>query len=582
MDAAEEQRILEIVRAAAGDPALLALVPLDLTFANAPEAERARLREALIAAAVPHWFDGPLLAALLAISLDEAGDLMPKLRRLTNVETFPARGESACNVHEASRGALRRMLREDRPDRFRELSSLAMQAMAADTAVHARIERLYHHFAADSDAAASECEALDLEVTLLGREDSKQALAGTLKELLQAGWLTGKARTEAVLSVAERRNSRGETASLEPDAREVIRLAGKFSAETAAGRGHALLGDVLIAQGNIGGALNAYRNYFTISERLAAQDTGNAGWQRSLAVAYSKLGDVLRLQGKLVGALDASRVSLAISKRLASQDVGNAGWQSDLANAHAMAGTVMKEQGNLDEALDACRKNFEIRERLTAQDASNKSWQRNLAVALANLGDVLNARSNRTEALDAYQKSLTISERLAAQDTGNAGWQRSLAVAYSKFGDVLSAQGNRVGVLDFYRRHLAILERLTARDTSNAGWQRDLAVAHAMVGNILGAQGNLGGALDAYRKDLAIFELLTARDVGNAGWRRDLALAHKRLGQLFHRIHIRKKAKEHSKKAVNAMRQAVLMSPSNTWWREDLEQMELDLFILGD
>ena len=30
------------------------------------------------------------------------------------------------------------------------------------------------------------------------------------------------------------------------------------------------------------------------------------------------------------------------------------------------------------------------------------------------------------------------------------------------------------------------------------------------------------------------------------------------------------------------MRQAVLMSPSNTWWREDLEQMELDLFILGD
>ena len=239
MDVAEEQRILEIVRAAAGDPAALALVPLDLTFADAPETERARLREALIAAAVPHWFDGPFLAALLATSPDEARDLMVKLRRLTNVETFPARGESACNVHEASRLALRRRLREDRPDWFRELSRRAMEALAADTSVHARIERLYHHFAADSDVAASECEALDLEVMLTGREDSKQALAGALKELLQTGWLIGKARAEAVLSVAERRSSRGETASLESDAREAIRLAEECNAEAPAGRGYA-------------------------------------------------------------------------------------------------------------------------------------------------------------------------------------------------------------------------------------------------------------------------------------------------------------------------------------------------------
>lgn len=115
MDAAEEQRILDILRAAQGDPALLALVPLDLTFAEAPQAERERLRTALIAASVPHWFDGPFLAALLATSADEACDLVGKLRGLTNVEDFPARGESACNVHEASRLALREHLRTQQP-----------------------------------------------------------------------------------------------------------------------------------------------------------------------------------------------------------------------------------------------------------------------------------------------------------------------------------------------------------------------------------------------------------------------------------------------------------------------------------
>jgi hypothetical protein len=49
--------------------------------------------------------------------------------------------------------------------------------------------------------------------------------------------------------------------------------------------------------------------------------------QRNLSVAYEKLGDVLVAQGKLDGALKAHRGSVAIRERLVKAEPGNAGRQ---------------------------------------------------------------------------------------------------------------------------------------------------------------------------------------------------------------------------------------------------------------
>jgi predicted negative regulator of RcsB-dependent stress response len=65
-------------------------------------------------------------------------------------------------------------------------------------------------------------------------------------------------------------------------------------------------------------------------KRLAEQDKTNSGWQRDLSVSYQKVGDVLVAQGKLQEALEAYQQTLAIMKRLAEQDKTNSGWQRDL------------------------------------------------------------------------------------------------------------------------------------------------------------------------------------------------------------------------------------------------------------
>jgi predicted negative regulator of RcsB-dependent stress response len=85
------------------------------------------------------------------------------------------------------------------------------------------------------------------------------------------------------------------------------------------------IGSVLVAQGNLTAALQAYRDSLAIRERLA-KDPGDADWQRDLAVSYSKVGDVLVAQGNLTEALQAYRDSQTILERLAKADPGNADW----------------------------------------------------------------------------------------------------------------------------------------------------------------------------------------------------------------------------------------------------------------
>src|ERR1035441_680599 len=115
MSFAEQLRLLQ---AAQGDPAKLALATADLKYPELSEADRADLKKALEAAAIPHWCNEGILANLLQISPEDSSVRLNRLRELTVVEPFPARGETAVNVHESARLALRKALVSDSRERF--------------------------------------------------------------------------------------------------------------------------------------------------------------------------------------------------------------------------------------------------------------------------------------------------------------------------------------------------------------------------------------------------------------------------------------------------------------------------------
>jgi hypothetical protein len=69
-------------------------------------------------------------------------------------------------------------------------------------------------------------------------------------------------------------------------------------------------------------------------------------WQRDLSVSHIKVGDVLVAQGNLPGALEAFRRSLAMAERLAAADPGNMEWQRDLAVSHYKLAGLARQHGD--------------------------------------------------------------------------------------------------------------------------------------------------------------------------------------------------------------------------------------------
>ena len=95
-----------------------------------------------------------------------------------------------------------------------------------------------------------------------------------------------------------------------------------------------------------------------VQARLAIADPSNAGWQRDLSVSHNKIGDVLRAQGDLAGALKAYREDMAVAARLATADPSNADWQRDLYVSYWRMADISEKTGT-GEALDWWRKAYE-------------------------------------------------------------------------------------------------------------------------------------------------------------------------------------------------------------------------------
>src|SRR5262249_23208097 len=152
-------------------------------FPDLPDGERAALRSALAAAAVPHWCDAAILADVTSDRDSLLPDQWARFKALPVVESFPARGTDAVNVHEATRLALRKRLAETQQARFIDLSAQSARVFETDTRPVGRIEWIYHLLVADPERGALELEELDRAWSGTARHENLAALSAALTEL---------------------------------------------------------------------------------------------------------------------------------------------------------------------------------------------------------------------------------------------------------------------------------------------------------------------------------------------------------------------------------------------------------------
>ena len=571
MNLAEQLRILETAH---GNPALLALATVDLGYPALPADERQQIRAALIAASLPHWCDPPYLAALLDLPIGEGERLLDRLRPLTVIEPFRTRGPAAVDVHEAARLALREHLRTSDATRWTELSSRAHRQVASGTEAHARIEAVYHLFAIDKPAAAAACEALDRDFLDQGREESRLALALAMQELTTAGWLDGPALVEALLAQYASRVWRGESAQLEAETRRVVDLARDAAHPWGVARGLDLLGDALLAKGQLDMAADAYEESLDILMGLAKADPAMVSYQRDLAAAHVKCGDIAKARGNLASAARSYDHSLRTYREIAARDPSDSRYQRDVGAALGRVGDAAAAQGHLDDAQAAYQQYQSTFESLVSIDANNTDWVRELAVANGKVGEIARTRRRLDDALTAFRKALALFTGLTARDPTNVLWQREVAVAHSQVGDIVLDKGDLDAATSSFRESLAIADRLSRADPHNTTRQRDLAFAHMRLGTVAKAQQRFGEALAAFSQSLAIATRLAAADPSNVEWRRDLAFHYNLAGQVRLELGQKEQARADFSSSVREMQRVVEASPAISEWQQELDYLK--------
>ncbi len=475
-----EQTIAKL-QAAQGDPQKLALITLEIVLSG----HQPELRNAFIAAAIPHWFDTQILAKLLQIDEVQAASYIDQLQRLPMVERFATR--DAWNVHEATRLALRSQLIAEQNVKFQQLSARAAQCFLADEP-HQRVEHLFHLLVSAPAEAESDLSAL----RTAWRERQEQLALGALLLELEGDRLLPQT-PQFQLDLARLYRSLGDLARMfgQSQTAHVYFLRqqavceqllqsepGKLEYEWQLSVSFTNLGDIARALGQNEQAQAYFQKALVIRERLAQAEPNRADLQRDLSVSYERLGRLARNLGQNDQAQAYFQKALAIAERLAQAEPNRADLQRDLSISYERLGDLARDLGQNDQAQAYFQKALAIREPLAQAEPNRADLQRDLSISYNNLGGLARDLGQNNKAQAYFQKALVISERLAQAEPNRADLQRDLSFSYHQLGSLAHHLGQNEQAQAYFQKALAITERLAQVEPNRADLQRDLCVSY--------------------------------------------------------------------------------------------------------
>jgi tetratricopeptide (TPR) repeat protein len=344
------------------------------------------VREAVWAAAIPHWFDAPFLSALLDNPGFASSEHFSSLLALSFIESFPGRGY---NVHERTRALLLKRLWQDDREKYRTLSRRAADYCAweeSDTLW--RVETISHLLIADPDRGVSQLIDVGWEwhnspnfaynkVETLARAAREHADEGRLSERASA-WTTF---WEALLDSDYSRFLSAKKRFLEIP----LKIDQNLTVETTF-----RLGDVYLSLSETAKARACYEEALAIYRAMDAK-LGEAN-------CISLLGDVHLSLSETAKARACYEEALAIYRAMDAK-LGEANSIRALGDVHLSLSETTEARVRYEEALsDYCR----IIER-TPNDAH----------AFYNRGNTYRALQDYSAALADFSRALELNPNLA-------------------------------------------------------------------------------------------------------------------------------------------------------------------------
>jgi hypothetical protein len=154
------------------------------------------------------------------------------------------------------------------------------------------------------------------------------------------------------------------------------------------------IGDVLVAQGDINGALTVYREGLAIDRALvarviekdklstAANDPTAMRWQIDLIGDLDRIGGFFQSQGDTEATLSAYRLELELGRKFAGTGPNNPQTERQIPVVLTKLGFVYGSQGNFSMSIAQCGEAADVTRALIGKDRNNSQWQIDLVASL--------------------------------------------------------------------------------------------------------------------------------------------------------------------------------------------------------
>jgi tetratricopeptide (TPR) repeat protein len=347
------------------------------------------LQAATWAAAVPHWFDAEILAALLERPALDCVRLYNDLQNLPFVESFEDRG--GYNIHEVTRAAMLDHLWRQRHQDYVNFSARAAGYFAKHDEPEWQIEHVYHLLLSDPDQGANTLWELGAEWNNTFQYTLTFALAQAGLEHAEAGRSQGRSRGWAYFR-------HGQIES---------RYYRHFQAIKAF---HEALQSV---DGDRQLEANCIKALGDVHKQLAEYAEARARYEEARPI-YAAIGDRL-------GEANCIQALGDVHKQLAEYAEARARYE-EARPIYAAIGARLGE-ANCDLGLgDLARREKEwLKAELLFQAALNVYQEigvpYNIGLALRRLGAVSEGKEERVKAVRFYQEALQIFEAIGVKDT---------------------------------------------------------------------------------------------------------------------------------------------------------------------
>jgi serine/threonine protein kinase len=285
------------------------------------------------------------------------------------------------------------------------------------------------------------------------------------------------------------------------------------------------------------------------------------------ARAFHRIADIQHRLGEPGRAEEAFRGTIERMQALVDDFPTAPAYRAELADTLHKLGVLMGDTGRYFEEEQIHRRALELEERLAAEVPANTSYRRDLGRGHWCIAEVLAARHRRHDALEAYQSALAIQRPLVAQFPSVAEYREQLAETHVGLGKVLRHLSRIAEYQQAFGEAADLLEQLAAESPSLPRYRSELANAYFWRMRGLPPSEEA----EQYLRQALTLQMKLADDFPSvADYRYDLFRSQKTLGWLLGAMNRSDEAEAAFREAAANAQKLITASPSVHYYRGGL------------